>query len=203
MKKLSNGIEKNDINIYGNPQKSQRRFSDCYQRNALKLIKETPEADIKNIIREFLNIAYVNMGKDSIDNAPEKIVESIYFLLIEKYPFLPVNQFAKAILKGSIGEISEKTTTKLSPKNINHWLSEITMEYDENIRKKSHSNIFQEMQKTRPNEIPFGKAICKKIEWINTGKMHPNEWDKIDLKELALMIKEGLRDEDILKKYKS
>jgi len=158
-----------------------------YNKYSLKMPMEVPIDDLRYILKLFFDKAAVNMGKDSYD-APEKAQDNVIEFILKEFAVLPVSYIGMAIIRGSLGKYG---SGRLVPNTVYRWLREITLEYD---RLKKH----EELEKTNKeglydlHKYACGKAICKKIDWLKSGVIDDDGWDRIPLKELAEREARGL-----------
>ena len=156
-----------------------------YQKYSQDMAKDVPEDDLKVLIRLFFNKAAVNMGKDAYD-APDATIEAITEFVNKDYKYLPVMYIGMAVIRGSLGRMS---SGRLVPGTIYRWLNEISVEYHKVKQEEKYRSYNSEnLQSFDLHKYPVGKAICKKIDWLTSGAIDADDWDKIPLKEVAERI---------------
>ena len=153
------------------------------------LIRDVPSDNLKIIVTEFINDAALTLGCNSTKADVDKVSE---FMSYNQFNFLPVSVAATAFIRGSLGKLKNEKTT-LSPRNIYDWLSEISLEYRNYVEHKDREETLSKdiVHFKDLNRYPLGKAICKKIDWYNSGAIDGDDWDKIPLKDLSEMIGKG------------
>ena len=158
------------------------KFDDVYQTYSNYPVREVPEEHLKHLIFLFVADAALNMGS----NVEKANVDRVIEIIRDHYGFLPVYVICSAFVKGSMGYLGEG---RLIPKNINNWLREIRVEYE---REAEHKRIEERLNSNSPPvdlvRYPMGEALIKKIEWLTSGAIDGDDYDKIDLKVLAEMI---------------
>jgi hypothetical protein len=155
-----------------------------YDDYATALVKDVPQEYIKALVNTFMTDAGINMGADFTDTSLERVIEIVRF----NFKFLPVCYIASAFKKGSLGNYG---TGRLVPRTINNWLNEITLEHNRDESHKKLTRIDEVIHFKDLRKYPLGKAICKKIDWLESGAITIDEWDKIPLKVLAEIIGAG------------
>jgi len=155
-----------------------------YQKYSMCQVKAVPPEDIAVLLKLFLDKAAINMGKECYD-APDATRESILEFAFRDFGILPVYSIGSAIVRGSLGKYGPG---RLVPQTVYRWFTEMTIEYERNLR---HERLTQrEAEVTFDlNKYPVGSAIIKKIEWVRTGIMTMDEWDRVSLKTIAELIK--------------
>lgn len=157
-----------------------------YQMYANDFVINVPIDILKQLINLFMFEAAINMGAEVNDKTLER---TIYYIQ-KDYGYIPISYVASAFIQGSLGKLPSVTgMTRLVPKTIHYWLGEVSMEYNRAIAKKK--------QKDRESDVaiaydlhkyPLGQAIIQKIRWQKEGKLEGDDWDRIDLKDLAEAI---------------
>lgn len=153
--------------------------SKLYETYATTPAKEIPIEYMKDLVKELLSSAALDMGTDFDDRTKDRVTEIIMY----NFSYLPLCLIASAMKKGALGQYGPG---RLVPRTINGWLNEMREEHQRMTRQKieseDKSRKFDHLEK-----IPLGKAIIKKIDW----KLNNQEWDQIPLKELAERIGRG------------
>ena len=153
-----------------------------YQQYATTLVKDVlPSETLKGMVNVFMIDAGTNMGSDFTDKTLDRVIEIVQ----AQFKFLPVCYIASAFKKGSLGDYG---AGRLVPRTIYGWLNEISLEYN---REQAHKAIPTDTYSNAYdlNKYPVGSAIIKKIEWVRTGIMTMDEWDRVPLKTIAELIK--------------
>jgi len=157
--------------------------SKLYQKHSMSLVKDIlPVSELKALINEFMFDAGINMGSDFTDKTLDRVVEIITY----DYKYLPIYIIAGGFKKGSLGYYE---AGRLVPRVINGWMSKSAIEYN---RELAHKAITADDYSDAADlhKYPLGSAIVKKMEWVKSGIMSINDWDKIPLKEIARRIAE-------------
>ena len=153
-----------------------------YQVYATYKINQIPGEIFNKILNLVLIEASRNMGGEFNDKMLDAIIETIQ----ENHYYLPLSYIVSAIYKGSMGIYGPG---RLIPRNIFSWMRETSMEYNKEVE---HKQIEERLKPTdKPVDLkryPMGSALIKKIEWLTSGAIDGDDYDKIDLKVLAEMI---------------
>lgn len=153
-----------------------------YQVYANYHIMKIPNEILCKIINLILIEASRNMGNEFND----KMLDAIIMTIEENSNNIPLCYVASAIYKGSMGIYGPG---RLMPRTILQWLRESSQEY---YKAKDHEEVEERLRNTgKPVDLkkyPMGTALNLKIDWLASGAITSDEWDKIDLKELAEMI---------------
>ena len=155
-----------------------------YETYSNTLCNDIPIETLKDFITEFLIDASKDMGcqYDKKDTA-----ERVYYIISIHYNHLPLMMIASAFKRGALGQYG---AGRLIPRTVFGWLGEINQVYltHHSTRDNSQDNY------TKYDDLhhfPLGKAINKKIDWIRSGVLHPDDWEKVPLKQVAEMIGKG------------
>lgn len=155
---------------------------------ANEFIRDVPGDHVRHLVALFMEEASINMGADVKD---ETIERTIYHIQ-KDFSYIPVNFIAYAFTRGSLGKMGKEGAGRLVPKTIHYWLSEITVDYNEQQAKaKLKASLNDVSIAMNLEKYPAGKAICTKIDWYKKGLINGDDWDKISLKQLAEMIGAG------------
>ena len=145
-------------------------------------VAEIPKDIFCKIINLVLIEASRNMGSEFNDKMLDAIIETIE----ENNHKLPLCYIASAIYKGSMGLYGPG---RLMPRTILQWLRETSQEY---YKERDHKEIEERLKNTGVpvdlKKYPMGTALNLKIDWLTSGAINGDDWDTIDLKELAEMI---------------
>ena len=156
-----------------------------YQIYAKELIKDVPYDNLNYLIKLFMDRASMNMGNEYND----KTLTGVMYIIKQYFSFIPVCYVASGFIRGSLGDYG---TGRLVPKTVKAWLTETTNEYNlATAHQKQEENGAIPFQMYDLEKYPLGKAICKKIDWLTSGAITSNEWDKISLKQIAELIGAG------------
>lgn len=163
--------------------------NETYQTYALETVQNVPLDNLKILVTVFISYAARNLGC-KVDKADvDQIIE---FIQSPEFCFLPVSVVASAFSRGSLGKLKNDKLT-LNPRNIYDWMTEVKIEHrnltEHNEREKrlnAEVSHFKELKK-----YPLGQALCKKIDWYNSGAIDSDDWDKIPLRELSEIISRG------------
>jgi len=157
-----------------------------FETYATDFVRNVPLENLKDIIELTMKKCSLNMGSNYTDEMLQRTVE----LIKEDFSHMTVNLVVSALFRGSMGHFG---TGRLIPKTIAQWLREVSQEYQ---KEKEHKEIEERLRITDVpidlKKYPMGSALCKKIDWLESGAITSNEWDLISLKELASRIAQGL-----------
>ena len=145
---------------------------------------EIPLDYLKGFIAGFLYEASIDMGQ-----AYEKdiMIDRVEYIISKHYHHLPLSLIASAFKRGSLGQYG---AGRLTPRTVFGWLSEMN-QYYMNVHEKKDEDDSRHHKFDGLEKYPLGKAICKKIDWLYSGAITSNQWDKIPLKDVAEMIGRG------------
>ena len=157
-----------------------------YQTYAGSVVTEVPEDNLKHIINVLIEDSALNMGCNYEVKIVDRIIE---FVQSKDFNYLPVAIIASAFNGGSLGKFG---AGRLVPKTVYDWLNTVAIDYR---RRMEHEKRLEQLR-TDPNgfnlhKFPAGQAIVKKMDWLKSGVITEEEWDKIPLLELAGMIADG------------
>jgi len=159
---------------------------DIYKTYATTRITDVPLENVKYLVNMFLMDAAKDMGSELKKETLDRVIE----LIRNDFHFMPVCFVASAISKGSVGDYG---AGRLIPRTIYGWLREMALEYN---REEKHQEIVQRMKtSSTPIDLkryPMGKALYQKIDWLLSGAITDEEWDQIELKQVAEQIHAGL-----------
>lgn len=147
--------------------------------------REIPPSNLKQFILTFLYEASQDMGQE-FDK--EITPDRVFYLLTTHYQHLPLLLVSSAFKRGALGQYG---AGRLVPRTIFGWLGEMNQYFMTTREKKEEAEVKQ-YKFDGLEKYPLGKAICKKIDWLESGIITSDEWDKIPLKELSERIKQGL-----------
>jgi hypothetical protein len=146
---------------------------------------DIPPEHLKGFILTFLYDASKDMGTEfDKTNMPDRV----YYIISTHYHHLPLNLIASAFKRGALGQYG---AGRLVPRTIFGWLAEINQYYMTCHEKRDNAQDNQ-YKYNGLDKYPLGKAICKKIDWLTSGAITSDEWDRIPLKELSERIGQGL-----------
>jgi len=153
-----------------------------YQTYSMYKIRDIPREPLCEIINVVLIEASRNMGNEFND----KMLDAIISTIEENNYQLPLSYIVSAIYKGSMGLLGPG---RLIPRTILTWIREVSAEYFKEIE---HKEVQERLKITgTPVDLkryPMGTALNLKIDWLSSGAIISEEWDKIPLKELADII---------------
>ena len=157
-----------------------------YQLYANDLVLNVPTEHLQYLIALFMFEAAINMGSEVNDKTLER---TIYYIQ-KDYGYIPISYVASAFIQGSLGKLPSVTgMTRLVPKTIHYWLGEVSMEYNRAMAKKRQKDKESDVVIACDlHKIPFGQAIIQKVTWYKEGKLDDDDWDRVELKELAEAI---------------
>jgi hypothetical protein len=160
-------------------------MENLYETYSTTICNDIPIDYLKQFILTFLHEASQDMG---CDFDKEFMPERIYYIISTQYNHLPLMLVASAFKKGALGQYGPG---RLVPRTVYGWLGEMNQYF---ITIQNHKEIkdnrmykFDGLEK-----YPLGKAICKKIDWLKSGAITINDWEKIPLKQVAEIIGTGL-----------
>lgn len=141
---------------------------------------EVPHDSLKNIVTECIIEAAIDMGQKPDDT----IYDRVTYFIEKDFHYLQVIQIASTFRRGALGQFG---SGRLVPRTIYGWLMEVR---NENALKATGAAEKIDPSKgfDKLHEFPLGSAICKKIEWYESGTITGDDWDKVPLKEIAGMI---------------
>lgn len=151
-------------------------------------VRAVPIGEVKALVNAFMDDAALNMSNKYEDTELERVI----YLIINDFPDMPIAYIRSALYRGSLGKFG---AGRLIPKVVFGWLTEVQNEY---TRDKVHKDR-EEYLKTPTNPIniykqPVGQAILKKIDWLLSGKITSEDYDRIDVFVLAQMIAQNRID---------
>jgi len=159
--------------------------SPTYQRWASEQGKQVPLTELRTLIAIFMADAEINMGS----TADEKTLDRCIWHAGNKYGHLPIAYIASGYARGSMGDFG---TGRLTPNTIKKWMDQVNEEY---LRDETKAKLEQALKNPGVamdlHKYPAGKAIIKKVAWLNSGAITSEEYDQIPLKELARRIAAG------------
>jgi hypothetical protein len=158
---------------------------EIYLSHSTTEAKYVPIDDIKHLVNMFLVEAARDMGTD----LKEETIERVISLVRNEYGYLPICFIASAFRRGSLGDFG---AGRLVPRTVYQWLSETSVEFNrEQKHKETQSRFIDTGTPVNLKIYPMGKAINKKIDWIISGHITSNEYDMINLKDVAEIIGKG------------
>jgi hypothetical protein len=142
----------------------------------------------QDYLREFILIYLVGASSDmgqpfDRDTTPERVFD----MITKHYSHLPLILIESAFKRGALGQYG---TGRLIPRTIFGWLGEMNQYFITTHEKRDNSRD-NEYKFDGLEKYPLGQAICKKIDWLNSGAISSDDWDKIPLKQVAEMIGNG------------
>jgi hypothetical protein len=153
-----------------------------FETYATEFVRNVPIEHLKDVIELTMKKCSLNMGSNYTDEILQRVVE----LIKEDYSYMTVNLVVSALFRGSMGHFG---AGRLIPKTIAGWLREISQEYN---KERDHKEIEDRLNSnSTPVDLvkyPMGTALNLKIDWLVSGAIDNDGWDKIDLKQLAEMI---------------
>jgi hypothetical protein len=153
-----------------------------FETYATEFVRNVPIEHLKDVIELTMKKCSLNMGSNYTDEILQRVVE----LIKEDYSYMTVNLVVSALFRGSMGHFG---AGRLIPKTIAGWLREISQEYN---KERDHKEIEERLKSnSTPVDLvkyPMGTALNLKIDWLVSGAIDNDGWDKIDLKQLAEMI---------------
>jgi hypothetical protein len=157
-------------------------MSSKFEMYATEVVRNVPMEYLSDIIELTMKKCSLNMGTNYTDEILQRIVE----LIKEEFSYMTVNIVVSSLLRGSMGQYG---AGRLIPKTISQWLRETSQEYQKN---KEHKELEERLNSNSVpvdlRKYPMGTALNIKIDWLTSGYITLDEWDKIPLKELAEMI---------------
>lgn len=157
-------------------------MSNKFETYATDLIRNVPSDNLKEIIELSMKKCSLNMGSNYTNDILDRTIE----LIKEDFNYMTVNLVVSALFRGSMGQFG---AGRLIPKTIAQWLREVSQEYQ---KEKEHKEIEERFKNSGTpidlKKYPMGEALCKKIDWLTSGYITSDEWDKISLKEVASII---------------
>ena len=155
-----------------------------YDIYASSLCSEIPLDYLKGFIAGFLYEASIDMGQTY---EKDVMVDRVEYMISKHYHHLPLSLVASAFKRGSLGQYG---TGRLVPRTIFGWLGEMN-QYFMTIHEKQDEDRSMHHKFDGLEKYPLGKAICQKIDWLRSGAITEEQWDKIPLKDVAGMIGRG------------
>lgn len=156
-----------------------------YETYANTLCSEIPVEYLKRFILDFLYEASKDMGCEFDKTS---MPDRVHYVISTHYNHLPLMLVASAFKRGALGQYG---AGRLIPRTIFGWLGEMNQYFttQHTIRDASKDKQYKY---DGLEKYPLGKAICKKIDWLDSGAITFDEWDQIPLKEVAEIIGKGL-----------
>lgn len=156
-----------------------------YQRWATTPAGQVPLTELRTLITIFISDAEINMGS----NADEQTIERCLWHAGHQYGHLPICYIASGYARGSLGDFG---AGRLVPLTVKKWMDQITEDY---TRAEAKAKI-EELHKNQGaaldlKKYPAGQAIIEKMDWLTSGAITPEEWDRIPLKKVAVDIQAG------------
>lgn len=157
--------------------------SEKYQTYSNDLVRNTPETYVRELISLFLEEAAVTMGARMKDDTIERVV---YYVLTD-FTHMPISLIGSAFARGSLGYLADG---RLIPRTIHEWLSQTSTDY---MKASAKAKLAEEPESVKMDlkTFPVGKAIIQKADWLSSGAITEEEYDRIPLKELARRIAAG------------
>jgi|WetSurMetagenome_2_1015567.scaffolds.fasta_scaffold457180_2 hypothetical protein len=159
-------------------------MENLYETYSNTICRDVPIDYLKRFILTFIHEASQDMG---CDFDKEVMPERVLYIISTQYNNLPLMLVASAFKKGALGQYGPG---RLVPRTVYGWLGEMNQYYItiQNHKELKNDRIykFDGLEK-----YPLGKAICKKIDWLKSGAITSDDWDKISLKTLAEIIGAG------------
>ena len=146
--------------------------------------KDIPIDYMKEFIMTYLVGASADMGQSfDRDSTPNRVCD----MISTHYQHLPLMLIASAFKRGALGQYG---TGRLVPRTIFGWLGEMNQYFltchEKRDQSEDNRRKFDGLEK-----YPLGKAICCKIDWLKSGAITLDEWDRIPLKQVAEIIGSG------------
>ena len=158
--------------------------SELYNTYANQTCNDIPIDYLKRLINLMIYEASQDMGQ-TYDK--EFMPDRVYYIISTHYNHLPLSLVASAFKRGSLGQYG---TGRLVPRTVFGWLGEMN-QYFMTIHEKKQEDDMKHHKFDGLEKYPLGKAICTKIDWLTSGVITSEQWDKISLKEVAEMIGQG------------
>jgi hypothetical protein len=156
-----------------------------YETYASTVCKDIPIDTLKGFIMTFLIEASKDMGSEFDKTF---MPDRVHYVISTHYNHLPLMLVASAFKRGALGQYGPG---RLIPRTIFGWLGEMnqyfTTQHEVRDASKDKQYKYDGLEK-----YPLGKAICKKIDWLDSGAITIDEWDQIPLKTVAEIIGKGL-----------
>lgn len=156
-----------------------------YDTYANTVCKDIPIEYLKQLITGFLYDASKDMGSDFDKNT---MTDRVQYIISVHYNHLPLMLVASAFKRGALGQYGPG---RLVPRTIFGWLAEMNQYFMSQHEVRDNSKDKQ-YKYDGLHKYPLGKAICKKIDWYQSGAITYDEWDMIPLKELSERIANGM-----------
>ena len=155
--------------------------SELYNTYANDACKDIPVDYLKQLLNLMIYEAAQDMGttydKDSL-------LDRVNYIIDTHYNHLPLSLVASAFKRGSLGQYGPG---RLVPRTIYGWMAEMN-QYLMTKHEVRDSSQDRKHKYDGLEKYPLGKAICKKIDWLTSGAITMEQWDKIPLKAVAEMI---------------
>jgi hypothetical protein len=153
--------------------------NETYQAYAPNPIGQVPREEAQYLINLFMEEAAVNMGASVDEQTLDRVIQQI----LSNFSFLHVSYVASAFIRGSLGQFG---AGRLVPRTIHGWLQEVQAEFNRMQQKEQlrASNSTPEIS-IDLFKFPAGRAIAQKIDWFRAGLLPGDDWDKVDLQQLA------------------
>jgi hypothetical protein len=163
-------------------------MSSLYDKYATLLIRDIPNDDLRLLVHKFLLQASLDMGQEIKESQEALIIDRIVGFIKDEFNHLPLCLIASAFKKGALGKYGPG---RLVPRTIYGWMAEMSLSYSMQ-KSHEHEEIDDKYKWDGLQRYPVGKAINKKIDWLRSGAIILDDWDKISLKELADFIYKGM-----------
>lgn len=145
-------------------------------------VQDIPFSELEKRVLIYIAEAEIQMGSDFDVRGNKYVID----MVAKEFKHLPLYAIAGAFKKGSLGQYG---AGKLVPRTIYGWLSEMaaacfnkTKNIADSIDVKKWDGLLS---------CPLGSAVCKKIEWYESGLLSIEDWDRVPLKLVADAIGRG------------
>ena len=158
-----------------------------YQAYASTVVSEIPTENLKFLVNLLMEDAALNMGATYDPKILDRIIE---FTQSRDFNNMTLSVIASAFARGSLGKFGPG---RLVPKTVHDWLTEVSIEFKRYQDHKDREDYYSEKPVSFDlHKYPVGKAICKKIDWLKSGAITSDEWDRIPLRDLAERLATGM-----------
>ena len=167
-------------------------------------VSEVPPQELRYLVTDLITDADFVMSGMLDKDTLGRLIGWAYNFVSDKFSFLPITHFCKAIEAGAMGQ--RGGTSKLMPRNVAIWLHEQRTTYEfqciEIEKRKDAENIKNNFAKYVCDKDGFvGAAVRIKVTWLGEKKITSKEYDSFSSSEIYKLLASGVRECDIRPEY--
>lgn len=160
-------------------------------------ISDVAPQELRNLIAGMVENAAFIMGSSEKD-ADSSIAGWVYYLLSEKYSYMPLHHVKAAFEQGAMGH--RGGTSKLCGRTIAIWINEqkaITQEqFARFIKQEDEHKRLDDMNKNKAEGF-VATAVRIKVHWLCDGLITSKQYDTFSSKLIYDKLKAGVAERDI------